>query len=416
MVVGPSLSTPSQCLQAYLGRMCLTTWIFAGMMSSCFEVSSPIRSLRHPHSHTFSASSRSWTTSITGKYSKNNYIQDAKLKKHFKIAAVLPCYKSKDQVLRVIDRIGPEVSYILVVDDACPNHTGNHVVTTGRDPRVTVLFHTENQGVGGAVVTGYREALALGADIVVKIDSDGQMDPTLVPLLTAPIEQGLADYTKGNRFFNIEDARVMPRIRWFGNAFLSFLTKLSSGYWNIFDPTNGFTAVHRQALLTLPLEKISKCYFFETDMLFRLNIARAVVVDIPMKAVYGDEESNLKILRILFKFLGSHMKLFMKRIFYMYFLRDFSVASINLVLGLTSLTFGIVFGTLHWFSSIVHSEVASAGTVMLSALPIIVGVQMLLSFLSYDFQIMPSTPLIKVTHYRSLNTRGISNPGKIDER
>ena len=110
------------------------------------------------------------------------------------------------------------------------------------------------------------------------------------------------------------------------------------------------------------------------------------------------------------------MKLFMKRIFYMYFLRDFSVASINLVLGLTSLTFGIVFGTLHWFSSIVHSEVASAGTVMLSALPIIVGVQMLLSFLSYDFQIMPSTPLIKVTHYRSLNTLGISNPGKTDEK
>ena len=338
------------------------------------------------------------------------------MKKNMTIAAILPCYKTKDQVLEVIKKIGPEVSHIVIVDDACPNHTGQHVSSECKDPRVKVLYHSENQGVGGAVITGYREALALGADIVVKIDSDGQMDPALVPLLITPIVQGSADYTKGNRFYNIEDSRTMPRLRWVGNALLSFMTKLSSGYWNIFDPTNGFTAVHRQALLALPLDKISKCYFFETDMLFRLYIARAVVVDIPIQAVYGDEESNLRISQILFKFLRSHVKLFSKRIAYMYFLRDFSIASISLVFGLISLVFGISFGLLHWSNSIVTSEVASSGTVMVSALPIIVGVQMLFTFLSHDFQMVPSMPLIQIKAYESLEGFGNLNSRGTDEK
>src|SRR5262249_39074317 len=155
--------------------------------------------------------------------------------------------------------------------------------------------HEQNQGVGGAVMSGYRAAIADGMAVVVKVDGDGQMDGSLIPYFVAPIINGEADYTKGNRFFDLEQINQMPPMRLFGNAVLSLMTKLSSGYWNLFDPTNGFTAIHVDAARHLPFDKISKRYFFETDMLFRLNTINAVVVDVPMDASYGDEVSNLKI-------------------------------------------------------------------------------------------------------------------------
>src|SRR5690606_32001950 len=150
------------------------------------------------------------------------------------------------------------------------------------DPRVRVIRHASNLGVGGAVITGYQAAIADGMDILVKLDGDGQMDASLIPDFIEPIINGEADYTKGNRFFDLEELRSMPRIRLIGNAVLSFMTKFSSGYWNLFDPTNGFTALHADVARYLPLSKISKRYFFESDMLFRLNTLRAVVHDIPM--------------------------------------------------------------------------------------------------------------------------------------
>lgn len=309
------------------------------------------------------------------------------------IAVVLPCYKSKTQVLDVIGRIGKEVQHIFAVDDACPDGTGKHIEATSKDKRVHVLYHTENKGVGGAVKTGYAAALEAGADIVVKIDSDGQMDPALLPRIIAPIVQGQADYTKGNRFFNPEDVHAMPRARLIGNAGLSFLTKLSTGYWNLFDPANGYTAIHRTALELLPLHKINDGFFFETDILFRLNTIRAVVVDVPMRAIYAEEVSNLRLTHAFFDFSYRHLKALGKRIFYMYFLRDFSVASIELVLGLCMLVFGMVFGTFQWLESFATGELASAGTVMISALPIILGTQLLVAFLAHDSQSVPRLPL-----------------------
>lgn len=165
-------------------------------------------------------------------------------------------------------------------------------------------------------MTGYRAALKDGIDIIVKIDSDGQMDPALIIDFVGPIVDGEADYTKGNRFFELEKVKSMPRIRLIGNAILSFMCKLSSGYWNLFDPTNGFTAIHADVARRLPFNSISKRYFFESDILFRLNTLRAVVIDIPMEAEYGDEISNLKISRIVGEFLVKHSKNFIKRIFY----------------------------------------------------------------------------------------------------
>src|SRR6185437_2792210 len=184
--------------------------------------------------------------------------------------------------------------------------------------------------------------------VVVKLDGDGQMDPALIPLFVAPILRGSADYVKGNRFYNVEDLRPMPKIRLIGNAGLSFMTKLSSGYWTIFDPTNGYTAISSAVISNLPLHKLQRRYFFESDILFRLSTIQALVFDLPMKPIYEDEESGLHIKEIFFQFLRGNIRNCLKRIIYNYFLRGFSVASLELVVGLVFLIFGLIFGEQRW--------------------------------------------------------------------
>lgn len=306
-----------------------------------------------------------------------------------RIAVVIPSYKVTRHVLQVIAAIGPEVWRIYVVDDKCPDGSGNFVSANCIDPRVVVLHHDANQGVGGAVMTGYQRAIEDGSDVIVKVDGDGQMDPALIPDFVGPIVTGQADYTKGNRFFNLDRIREMPTARLLGNTALSFMTKLSSGYWDLFDPTNGYTAIHADVARQLPFTKISRRYFFETDMLFRLNTMRAVVVDVPMDARYADEVSNLAISRIAGEFLIKHIRNFFKRLFYSYYLRDLSIASIELPLGILLLAFGVIFGSLRWVQSAQDGIAASAGTVMLSALPIFMGLQLVLAFLNYDIESVP---------------------------
>lgn len=316
------------------------------------------------------------------------------------VAVVIPSYRVTRHILGVIAAIGAEVARIYVVDDCCPDHSGDFVAAHCTDPRVTVLRLPQNQGVGGAVMAGYRAAIEDGAGIIVKVDGDGQMDGALIPAFIAPILAGEADYTKGNRFFDLEQIGAMPPMRLFGNAMLSFLTKLSSGYWDLFDPTNGFTAIHANAARFLPFEKISKRYFFETDMLFRLNTLGAVVADVPMDAVYGDEVSNLKISKIATEFAAKHVRNFLKRLVYNYYLRNMSLASIELPLGVLLLVFGSVFGCVHWLSSERQDVATPAGTVMLAAMPVILGVQLILAFLAYDIASVPRRPLHKKTLFR----------------
>lgn len=306
-----------------------------------------------------------------------------------KIYIVIPCYRVKQQILRVISGIGSEVFKIIVVDDKCPEYTGKFVERHCSDPRVTVLYNQENLGVGGAVLAGYRVAISEGADVIVKIDGDGQMDTALLPMFVHPILTGMADYTKGNRFYNLESLNSMPKIRLFGNAVLSFMTKFSSGYWNIFDPTNGYTAIHSEVAAQLPFDKISKRYFFETDMLFRLNTLRAVVVDIPMNSNYADEVSNLKIHKVIGEFLVKHFNNFTKRIFYNYYLRDMSIASIELPLGALLFFFGFLYGCYKWIFANNFGIPTPPGTVMLSALPALMGLQLILAFFSYDINSVP---------------------------
>ena len=316
------------------------------------------------------------------------------------VAVVIPSYKVTEHILGVVERIGEVVNRIYVVDDCCPHGSGEFVRSKCRDERVSVVFNQRNLGVGGATMAGYRRALEDGCDIVVKLDGDGQMDPALIPGLIAPLMRGEADYTKGNRFFALENLEGMPPIRLFGNTVLSFVSKVSSGYWSVMDPTNGYTAIHAAALSLLAMDKIDRGYFFESDMLFRLNTIRAVVREVPMKAVYADEESNLRIGKVLREFPLKHASRFLKRLAYNYLLRDFNACSIEIVFGSLLLTFGLIFGGYHWYAGMGLDTQTPTGTIMFAVLPIIIGVQLMLEAISLDVRNVPTEPLQRLVTYR----------------
>jgi len=310
-----------------------------------------------------------------------------------KLAVVIPCYKVRDELGAVLDAIDDTIDRVYCVDDFCPDKSYEVAEQRARvDQRIKVIRRSTNGGVGAAMIDGYRMAIDEDIDITVKLDGDGQMDPTDIEKLIRPLVKGTADYSKGNRFFFLESLEEMPRIRIFGNSALAFLSKISSGYWNIFDFTNGFTAIHKKALLHLPLSKISKGYFFESDMLFRLNTIRAVVEDIPMSSKYRNESSGLNIWTVLLSFPYFHAVSFVKRIFYNYILRDFSIGTIYLILGLLLSLFGTVLGV-DVVLAREHGQPATAGQVMLFALPIIIGVQFLVGFFVFDIQKIPNQPL-----------------------
>jgi dolichol-phosphate mannosyltransferase len=313
-----------------------------------------------------------------------------------RVCVIIPCFRVKAHISDVIRHIPTSVSKIYVVDDCCPESSGKYVQENVEDLRVEVLFNDVNLGVGGALKTGYKKGLAEGFDIFIKIDGDGQMNPKLIPFFIDPIISKKADYTKGSRFHSLNSLEGMPTIRKLGNSILSLVNKFSSGYWDVMDPTNGFTAIHKTALGQLPLDKISNRYFFESDMLFRLGTIRAVVKDIPMDAVYADESSNLKVGEVIFEFVPLYVKAFFKRTMYCYFLRDFNVGTLEFIIGSLLFLFGLVFGGLNWFLSAENQEMASTGTVMIASIPIILGFQLLLSAFHFDIANVPKIVLQKI--------------------
>lgn len=309
------------------------------------------------------------------------------------VLAVMPAFKSDKHILDVLSRVPDIVSKVIVVDDACPNGTGKLVEINAKDKRVEVVFNEKNLGVGGAVIVGLKKSLETEAQIIIKIDSDGQINPEDIPRLIQPLLNFEADYAKGNRFNSMDDLQEMPKSRIFGNAVLSLMSKASTGYWTINDPTNGFFAVSRGALEKIHLGKLRQRWFFESDLLFRLSIIRAVVVDVPFRAKYGQEKSNLKIRKVIFEFITRHNINFLKRIFYVYYLREWSVASFELPAGLILTLGGLIAGANFWSQASALGEIASTGQVMLSVLPIILGFQLLLSVLSLDVANEPKIPL-----------------------
>jgi glycosyltransferase involved in cell wall biosynthesis len=302
-----------------------------------------------------------------------------------KVAVVIPAYNVAKCVEGVIKGIPEFVDEIIVVNDAATDETGE-VLGRVEDARLRVVYHPVNQGVGGAMITGFTLALDCGADVVVKMDGDGQMDPWYLPaLLDAIVVEGYA-YAKGNRFLDEEQLRRMPKVRLIGNYLLTFWTKLVSGYWQVFDPQNGFVAVDAGTLRKLPLGRLARRYFFENDMLVHLNVVRAKVKDVAIPARYGEERSSMRLKHVVATFPVYLGRRFWYRIYQKYILRDFSPVAMFWVCGAFLLSWGVGFGVYHWIKSSWSGHVASTGTVMLSALPLILGFQMALQAILIEIQ------------------------------
>lgn len=306
------------------------------------------------------------------------------------VAAVVPAYREERMIARVIETMPEFVDHIVVVDDCSPDDTRGAALAVG-DPRVHVVRHEENQGVGGAIITGHRRAMELGADVDVVMAGDAQMDPVYLPELLREVTDGGYGFAKANRFFAPESFSGMPRHRVFGNIVLSFLTKLASGYWHLFDPQNGYTAVRTSVLRRVPLDAVARRYSFENDLLIHLNILQVPAVDVPIPAVYGDEVSSIRLSKVIPELVALLGRGFWRRVWYRYVLWSFSPIALLLFLGLVLFGFGLAVSV--WISFLAFTSViATAGTVMLAALPLMVGTQMLISALQLDIQASPSTP------------------------
>jgi glycosyltransferase involved in cell wall biosynthesis len=305
------------------------------------------------------------------------------------IAIVIPCYRVERQIADVIRSIPARYPMIVCVDDASPDGSAAAIEALG-DPRVTLVRHEVNRGVGGAMKTGYREALKRGATICVKLDGDGQMDPADIDDLVLPLVEGWSDYGKGNRFVDVRALQRMPALRLFGNAVLSFASKLACGYWNMLDVTNGFTAIRAAVLSRIDLDRVNDRYFFETSMLIELNILRASTVDVEMPARYGDEQSSMRLSRVAATFPWLLARGLLRRFYWRYVIEEFALVSVCVLVGLPLLLFGTVFGISHWVESIRSGIPATAGTVFVAALPIILGFQLILAALMLDVTSSPT--------------------------
>lgn len=307
--------------------------------------------------------------------------------KNKKIAVVIPAYNAPNHIIKVINGLPPFIDIIVVVDDKCPRDTGKMALSKARDDaRITVVFHEKNLGVGGATITGYKKAFESGCDVAIKMDSDDQMDPAYITSLIETVVTGVAGYAKGNRFSDFRKLRDMPIIRLIGNSVLSFMVKVCSGYWYLMDPTNGYTAISKDTYDKINFNKIARSYFFETDMLIHLNIYRTVIKDIPIPARYGDEESSLRIHRIMYRFPLRLLKGLLKRFIFRYLIYDFNMASIYTIIGLPMLLWGVIFGVIKWLHYTNLQEATPAGTVMLAVLPLILGTQFVLQAIQIDMQ------------------------------
>lgn len=306
------------------------------------------------------------------------------------VAAVVPAYNEARMIARVIETMPEFVDHIVIVDD-CSSDATSAVVETSADPRVTLIRHEVNQGVGGAIVTAHRAAMALGADVDVVMAGDAQMDPAHLPSLLDKVTDDGYGFAKANRFYAPESFKGMPAYRVFGNIVLSFMTKLSSGYWNLFDPQNGYTAVRTAVLERVPLDRIARGYSFENDLLIHLNILQVPAVDVPIPAVYADEVSSIRLSRVIPELVHRLVVGFWTRLWYRYVLWSFSPIALLLFLGLFSFGFGVAV-TIWMVFQILGSAIATAATVMLAALPLVIGTQLLISALQLDIQATPSTP------------------------
>jgi glycosyltransferase involved in cell wall biosynthesis len=305
-----------------------------------------------------------------------------------RIAVVIPAHNEEKFIGTVITTMPDFVDRMVVIDDASQDHTADVAGSVG-DARLAIIRNKHNSGVGGAVRAGYTAALDGDCDIVVKMDGDGQMPPDQLGRLLDPLIEEGSDYAKGNRFLSRGGFEGMPASRVVGNVLLTFLNKFASGYWNIFDPQNGYTAITRKALSELNLAHVSPGFFFENDMLVQLNISGARVSDVAMKARYGDEESGIRVTRILLSFPMLFAHRLVRRMFVKYVLRDFSPIGLFFFLGGFLLLGGTLGGIGAWVRAAMLGVETPVGTALLILLPLVLGFQLLLQAIVLDIQSTP---------------------------
>lgn len=301
------------------------------------------------------------------------------------IAVIIPCYKVAQKIDEVLASLPSFIDYIITVDDCSPDTTGQLLDKAAlSDTRMRVIHHPKNQGVGAAMCSGFRKAMECCADIVIKLDGDGQMDVSYMEKMVQVLSASSCDFVKGNRFHNRLHIKNMPAIRRIGNMGMGFLIKMASGYWNISDPTNGYFGIRGETLRKLSLDRLSPRFFFESSLIIELYYAGARIKDMAMPAIYGDEKSNLSVWKTLFSFPGKITKALLRRIYLRYFICDFNINSLYILFGGPLFLFGLVFGLCKWIHYASLHLPAPTGTIMIAVLCIVLGFQMILASIQYD--------------------------------
>jgi len=302
-----------------------------------------------------------------------------------RVVAVIPTYRASRTIERVVSAALVFVDEIIVVDDACPENSA--ALVAGIDPRVEVLHHPKNLGVGGATKTGFRRALERSADFVVKIDADDQMDAMHIPdLIRALIAAPDLALVKGDRFVDPATLRTMPRLRLIGNSGLTFLVKIASGYWTLVDPTNGYFAMRAEDLERLDLGALDDRYFFEIDLLCALGRQKAPIAELEIPAIYRGEPSSLSIRHSLRTFPFRLADRFLRRLLVNYLISEINVGSLCALVGLPMLLIAVIFGGAEWAKSAATGIPRPTGTIILALLLFMIGFQLTLAAVIYDVQ------------------------------
>ena len=300
------------------------------------------------------------------------------------VAVVVPAYNEETLVGSTVAEIPPFVDRIVVVDDASTDATADRAATG--DPRVEVIRHDSNRGVGAAIVSGYKRAIEHEIDVTCVMAADGQMAPEDLETLVRPVALGEVDYAKANRLVTGQAWELIPHNRYLGNAALSFLTKIASGYWHIADSQSGYTAVDLETLKMVDLDRLYPRYGFPNDLLVHLNVWNRRVRDFPSRPIYGvGERSGIKIRAVVPRISWLLFKGFMWRLREKYVIRDFHPLVLFYALGFISLAIGVGLGVSVTILRILGNAVP-AGTVVLIALLIVAGLQFSLFAMWFDME------------------------------
>jgi glycosyltransferase involved in cell wall biosynthesis len=302
-----------------------------------------------------------------------------------KIGVVIPAYNEEKLIKITVDGIPPYISRIYVINDASTDSTAK-VLESIKDSRLHVITHEVNQGVGAAILHGYKRALKENMDIIVVMGGDNQMNPDQLPKLLMPVIQGKADYTKGNRLMSKEFRGGMSKWRLFGNSILSLINKISSGYWHIMDPQNGYTAISRRALSGIDIDTLFTYYGYCNDMLVKLNTFGFRTMDITMPARYGQEKSSIKYSKFMFRVSRMLFRKFLWRLKMKYMVLDFHPLVFFYALGMTLVPLGVLLGLYIGATRLFFGWAVSPNFLILDALLLITGIQFTLFAMLFDMQ------------------------------